>query len=60
MLLASSGAEATSGALPVQEMKQKAEEIERSTLAKHKVKADRKEQQWKIRVQKIKVEKIQR
>merc|ERR1711871_1040212 len=52
------GAEATSGALPVQEMKQKAEEIERSTLAKHKVKADRKEQQWKIRVQKIKVEKI--
>merc|ERR1711871_500505 len=52
------GAEATSGALPVQEMKQKAEEIERSTLAKHKVKADRKEQQWKMRVQKIKVEKI--
>merc|ERR1711871_122564 len=52
------GAEATSGALPVQEMKQKAEEIERSTLAKHKAKADRKEQQWKIRVQKIKVEKI--
>merc|ERR1712159_55318 len=52
------GAEATSGALPVQEMKQKAEEIERSTLAKHKVKADRKEQQWKMRGQKIKVEKI--
>jgi len=39
-------------------MKQKAEEIERSTLAKHQVKAERQEQDWMRKVQKIKVDKI--
>jgi len=53
--VAATDAKAGTGAFPAQELRQKAEDVERTYLAQQKVNAEDKERKWQLKVLKVKV-----